>query len=246
MIRADVNGDEALKDFSNMGMMAGADLKTRRARLRMALNLLKEQGYHLDRTVLRDAHGDPVRLRVLSWHNAIHTRYLFTYMENLAQLGIEVTLRDISDDSLLISTLRSGDYDFFNGRLRFTRDMSHLDPTMASDLFLSENSVTESKSGFNIANWKSPTLDRVLNELEKTDKDQPRFQVLVDAFLRLVSANVPFLFMGDPSVRVTYVDRHICVPPDAGFTAIYYSYWDPDAKCERDHPAPALEETTLF
>ena len=235
LLAGDPNEAEALRPFEEMGMLRGTEDQTRLGHLRMAHDMLAQMGYLQVGTELQ-FNGRPVELEVLMGSGPA-LRYVQTFEENLRMLGIKLKYNLAHDDSSMLAGLQSGAYDFYNGKLYLARDLSHVDVTYFSAMFGSAAAVVNDKTGWNRSNWQSPAVDKIANELAYTPQESPRYKVLIEAFVRLFSANVPLIFLGENPSRAFFTDTHFCLPPKMDWSPLYRAYYDAESKCAQPGPA---------
>lgn len=202
---------EALKPFEQMGMQEIAAIKGTRNRLRAAAKLLHSAGYTLRDGQLFFEDRRVVLKLVQVFGGSSNTRLSFL-RDSLAKLGIELEVREVSDvTTYMVETRKKNDYDLMTTNLiviapRFeVLNMNYL-----SQIFGSAGAKGDSANG---ARLNSPMLDHVMAVLSKASPGTPEYAQGADAFLRALSANLPFFMTGDRVTSPLYAAEDMCVFP---------------------------------
>jgi ABC-type transport system substrate-binding protein len=226
-MKSDPQFEEAAKPFESMGLRALARKNTElRAKAREALGLLREAGYQFaGGNLIKD--GVPVELTVLIWFESRMLRTVTLFKQALRQLGIELNFRHFSDTSAMMAEIRKQNYDFFPQDISIPRKFEVLDADDVYMHFSSDHSGAKHPKTLptNFGNINSPAIDSLLKKMAETEVTDPSYKAQVGAFLRLLSANVPFILTGDRITNTYYVDRGLCLPPTASrlLEAAYFS-----------------------
>ena len=106
-VRADVPPEVFTAPYSNP---IGGTPEAARDNLRKALELFKEAGYELqERQLVNSKTGEPFKIELVD-NDPNLERYVLPYQQNLAKIGVELTLR-IVDSSQLVDRIRNRDFD---------------------------------------------------------------------------------------------------------------------------------------
>jgi ABC-type transport system substrate-binding protein len=229
-LKGDSQYEEAIKPFEEMGLAGLVRTSDIRTRLREASRLLTDAGYKTVNGVLTKE-GKPIKIDVLIWTESRMLKLVEDLRGNLKRLGIELNFKPIRDTAEMLVQINKLDYDLFPQPIPIPRKFSVLDPDLLQQKFSSDyaKSVHPQVDPNNYANFVSPTLDRLLNEISDADPATAGYKTDIDAFLRLISANTFFLMMGERTKGVYYADKHLCFPPvtrgnsDRIIPTVYYS-----------------------
>ena len=134
--------------------------RRRRARenLRKALQLLPEAGYELrGRQLVNAKTGEPFTIELLDNDPGIE-RYVLPYQQNLAKIGIELTLR-IVDSSQHVDRLRNRDFD-----MTVVAWGQSLSPGNEQRRYLGQRSADQPNSQ-NYAGIKNPAIDKLIDRV---------------------------------------------------------------------------------
>ena len=206
--------EEEIKPFEEMGYAGLTKFTEARARAREATRILIEAGYKIvDKKMTKD--GKPVVITVLMWTDSRLYKLVEDLRVNLLRLGVDIEFRPFHDTSEMISLLNANQYDLFPQAMPIPRNFSVLDPDVLMQKFSSDYSkvLHPTVEINNYANFVSPTMDRILTEITSTDASTPRYKALIDGFLRVLSANMTFLLMGERTSFSFYADKRMCLPP---------------------------------
>ncbi|EKF74898.1 oligopeptide ABC transporter periplasmic peptide-binding protein [Alcanivorax hongdengensis A-11-3] len=150
-----------------------------RDRLRQALVLLREAGWHLKDQTLVNAQGQPLRFTVLNYHNPGIYRILAPWFRNMKRLGIEAEYREV-DPSAYKQRLDHFDYDM----VLFVLPMRAYPGPELNDYFGSGSAkITGSH---NLAGINDPAVDALIHTALSTDNEQTYVAALqaLDRLLR--------------------------------------------------------------
>ena len=204
---------EALKPYEQMGWEALAQVSGTRERLKVASQLLKEEGYTINL-----AEGEtrllwqnrPVNLKLVTITDRPDNRRVQLFAETLKKLGIAVEIRMFPDTATAFKVLSSGDYDFFPAGISIHRTFENLNINYLRQS-LHSSSV---KSGLNRSHFRSRAVDQALEQLSSMDAGDPRYPAYVELLMRSLSSYVPFILLGEPIVSYVYTTPRLCLYPE--------------------------------
>lgn len=209
---ADDPGSEQSMDKFGMGSIG--EFHGHRDRLREAAKLLREAGYeNKDGVLVKD--GQPLELSVLILSQSQYLRSMGVFAQNLRLLGIQLNYLRMNDVSALLVELHRNNYDLMTQAIGIPRDFTALRALVLHSRLASDNGPQfyPKGTGLNLSNINSPALDNILAEMQTTEPSEPRYNILVEAMLRILSAQVPFIPMGDETTDVYYKAKGLCLPP---------------------------------
>lgn len=246
LMKDDPQFEEAQKPFEKIGFSYVEQFPNgsqNRERLRKATQLLKDAGYEvIDQRLTKN--GAPVELALLIWLDSRIVKAALVLQKNLQRLGIQLVLRTFMDSTAMLNDLKQNRYDIFPQPIPIPRNFDVLDPDDMYQRFSSTFAVAKNPHNLanNLSNWISPAIDNLLEKFTETDPATPEYKNMVDAFLRLASANVPFLLAGERTDRTYYMDKRLCLPPISNSRILESAYFSD--KCYRADPA-ALHKSEL-
>jgi microcin C transport system substrate-binding protein len=214
LLKGDHQFDELSKPFEDIGFTPLAKITDRRERLKAAMALLREAGYAPANGRL-EKNGKPVELKVLIWGSSRLLSTMSYFEGQLKALGIQLNYKMFNDTSQMLNIIKSQDYDFYVEDIAIHRGFDVLDPENMTEAFGSSYSGSNNPNSIdsNISNLISPTLDRIFETMLATEVASPHYRPLVDATLRILSAEVPFILLGEQTTAAIYSDKRICLPP---------------------------------
>ncbi|MGZ3723092.1 MAG: hypothetical protein ACXVA9_09190, partial [Bdellovibrionales bacterium] len=146
----------------------------------------------------------------------------FFFKEDLQRLGIELNLRVVPDTAAFIAELRKNTYDLVKSPLEIPREFDVVDVDILTQRLHSKYASSQFIN--NSANLKCPDVDRALDLLTSLEADSPQYPVAIDALLRVLSAKVPFIMIGERTTATVYADPKICLPPSTNAMMASASY----------------------
>ncbi len=182
-----------------------------RERLKVAMKLLFDDGYKLVGSRLtRD--GRPVELELLTMSPNPSDKILGLFRSTLAQMGIQLTIRSISDSSAYTSQAKKRNYDLIFEFLPIQRQFESLNTNYVRQALHSSNAM-RTDHVTNLVNLKNPFVDWLVEELAVNPPSSPKFRPLSELLLRSMSALLPFALVGEKTQTVLYANDHICTVP---------------------------------
>lgn len=226
LLKSDAFAEESDKPFEEMGLFPLSRISDQRERLKAAMRFLHEAGFEVVNGEQRKD-GRPLEVNVLIWNQSRLLKTMAIFEENLKRLGIRLIYQTFPDTSAMIKIITSQTYDLFPQEIPITRSFDVLDADDMIVHFHSSYSGAKDPHSIqtNYSNLMSPTLDRLLEESANTDPASERYRDLVDATLRLLSAHVPYILLGERPTTTIYTDSRLCLAPNTTWLleAAYFS-----------------------
>lgn len=180
-----------------------------RATLRQVLALFEQAGWHLNESGMSDAAGHLLHFEILLVNSRLE-RILQAYVENLARIGIRVSLHTV-DQAQYKQRLDHYDFDMIINTLG-----QSLSPGLEQWMYFHSSQVGI-KGGRNYAGIANPVVDALLDRLmaARTQDDQIAAARAVDRVLLWNHYTIPNWFIGYH--RLAYRNRfaHVTPPPYA-------------------------------
>lgn len=226
------DSEDLLGPFEDYGFMSLSRIpEDQRERRQLQIKLLKSAGYEFSngRLILN---GQPVVLTIFMWELTRYRGQIGLFKENLKKIGIDLQIRYLTDDAAMIAELRRQQYDLYPLWIPITRAFRALDKDALS-VFYSKNggAINPSGSQLNYANINSPSIDAIIDKIQDEDYDSMEYRELIDAFLRILSNQLPFIMMGERTEKTYYINKQLCVPLEGSTeTLIMTSYFS--SRCE--------------
>lgn len=204
---------EALKPYEDMGYELAAKVTGARNRLKEAMKMLSDSGYSIQSvwgtpTLLRN--GRPVELKIISIRDRPDNRRVMLFAELLKKMGINVEFRLFPDLPQFQRALNKGLYDLAPASLSLHRDFRVLNLVYLRQSFHSDGI----KSGLNRSRLSSPAIDEALTKLKKLSPRQTEYKTYLEVFFRSLSAQAPFILLGEPVQSHIFIDPNLCVFPE--------------------------------
>ena len=170
-----------------------------RKTLRQALELLRDAGWKLTESGLRNKRGEALRFEILLVNPRLE-RILQPYAQNLARVGIEANLRTV-DASQYKQRLDQYDYDMI-----LTTLAQSLSPGQEQWLYFHSSQV-DVKGGRNYAGVANPVIDDLLSQLlaVKSRDEQIAVTRAIDRILLWNHYTIPNWYIGHH--RLAYRNR---------------------------------------
>lgn len=187
-----------------------------RANLLKARALLLAVGYRYQNGQLVNAQGEPLRLEILSYDEALQ-RVLLPFVRNMKRLGVQATVRMV-DIPQYIERGRRFDYDMLIDQ--FGQSLS---PGGEQLGYWSSEAANEQGSP-NSMGLQNPVVDALLHQLVRA-KDRPQLLTVTHALDRVLRAGYYAIPMyGLPAYRLAYWDE-FARPQRAPKYALGLEFW---------------------
>ncbi|MDX1803171.1 MAG: extracellular solute-binding protein [Alcanivorax sp.] len=149
-----------------------------RNRMRQALGLLQQAGWHLDGQQLVNAQGQPMHFTVLNYHNPGIYRILAPWFRNMKRLGIQADYREV-DPAAYKQRLDHFDYDM----VLFVLPMRAYPGPELNDYFASQSAQVAGSR--NLAGISNPVVDALIKRALNAD-DEKEYVLCLQALDRIL------------------------------------------------------------
>lgn len=204
--------DGIKNDYEKIGYYERNPRLSERDRLHKAYEILHAAGYRYNSDRKLTLNGEVVHLTMLSSQLSGYEHALLLFQKDLRSLGIDVLYRALPDWASMVAAEKARDYDLFVGGFNLERGAESLNVNFLNQYFLSayaDNHVQYS----NPANLRSPLMDWTLAQLTQTLPSNPEFRPLAEIFLRVLSAEMPMLMLGEQANSIAFAAQNLCVFP---------------------------------
>jgi ABC-type transport system substrate-binding protein len=212
--------------YETMGISVLTQPSSFREKVKQALSLLREAGYQvINGKQIKD--GKPLELMVSSRSNLAEEKAFSYFVSTLMKVGIDAHFHPAPDSATFVTTIDSNQYNLAFIHLEFPRKFDVLDFDEIHFRFGSDDRVSVPGFKSNVANMASPTLDKLIAKMEAADPASEEFRDLSEASLRVISAAVPFILIGERVSMPIYAAKNLCIPPvvtDRILEAAYFSF----------------------
>lgn len=205
---------EAMKPYEQFGYEWFAPLRKDRERLRQAVHLLSDAGYSFtesDGRAVLTYDGKPVRLQIVYFSDEFSRtseKRIEIFSSFAKAIGIDFLIHKTPDLAAKQRMMVDNDYDLTLGWVELPRSFNFLNVQMMKERFFSKSGVTS-----NIPRLNSPIVDQTLMTLSGMSPKDPQYGPNADAFLRAISAYMPFIILGEVRQSTVYTDPDLCLLP---------------------------------
>ena len=194
------HAEEAISPFSPRSKQHHPDLKPREYNLEKALALLKEVGYE-DRDkngVLENKKGEPFEFKLVYSQNSEDTQRMILLLKDLyAKAGIKL-IPHPQEWAVMLEMLDNKNFDSI---------ILGWSSGIETDIFQMFHSSQAKTNGDNFVNYKSPKLDKLIDEARSTVDEEKRMPLWQEAE-KVMHDEQPYTFL-TRSKSLLFIDKRL-------------------------------------